>query len=237
MNTETLTETPPGIDAAPEPPFQWPVFWRRWWILLTGFIGVLGFDQVVKWLVVTRLLPGESWHVLPSVSSFIRVTHSFNTGAAFGMFPMMSDIFLGLAILAVIAFVIYYPQLPAHAVFSRIGMGIITGGAMSNAIDRLSRGHVVDYVHVQFTPQFANISNFADHAIVLGMLALVVEQSVFEYRETRAQAAGAAAVEPLEDDSPAEETHADAGLPPADMVAAAPESDPDGEMSDRSSSS
>lgn len=150
--------------------------------LIAGAVLVL--DQGAKWLVVNNLALGESWDALPAIAGFIRVTRSFNTGAAFGMFPLASNLILALAIVTVIAFIAIYLSLPKTAWLSRISIALIAGGALSNAIDRLRFGHVVDYVHVQLTPTFANVSNFADHAITVGVVLLLIDQWLME-RETR----------------------------------------------------
>jgi signal peptidase II len=152
----------------------------RWWILI-GIAGlVIALDQSVKWLVSTRLTPGQSWEPIPAIASVIRITYSYNSGAAFGMLPQASDVFLLLALVTIVAFIISYPRLPSHASLSRISIGLISGGALSNAIDRLRMGRVIDYVHVQLSPTFSNISNFADHAITLGVILLLVDQWLAE---------------------------------------------------------
>lgn len=158
----------------------------RRWVLFVAVVGaVLVLDQTVKWLVVDRLALGETWVPIPAISSFLRVTRSFNTGAAFGMFPLASNILLALAIITVIAFAFIYPSLPDRARLSRISIALIVGGALSNAIDRIRFEHVVDYFHVQLTPSFANVSNFADHAITLGVILLLIDQWLVEREEQR----------------------------------------------------
>lgn len=149
---------------------------RRWGLLVIVGGIVLGLDQWAKWLVVNRLALGESWEPIPAISGFIRVTRSYNTGAAFGMLPFASDFFLLLALITIVIFVISYPRLPSHAWLSRVSVAMISGGALSNAIDRIRLGQVVDYVHVQITPTFSNISNFADHAITVGVILLLLDQ-------------------------------------------------------------
>ncbi len=149
---------------------------KRWGLLVIVGGAVLGLDQWAKWLVVNRLALGESWEPIPAVSGFIRVTRSYNTGAAFGMLPFASDFFLLLALITIAIFVISYPRLPSHAWLSRVSVAMISGGALSNAVDRIRLGQVVDYVHVQITPTFSNISNFADHAITVGVILLLLDQ-------------------------------------------------------------
>ncbi|HLV44974.1 MAG TPA: signal peptidase II [Aggregatilineales bacterium] len=173
---------------------------RRWVLFVVVVGAVLALDQTAKWLVVNRLSMGETWVPIPAISSFIRVTRSFNTGAAFGMFPLASNILLALAIITVIAFTFIYPSLPARARLSRISIALIVGGALSNAIDRIRFEHVVDYFHVQLTPAFANVSNFADHAITVGVILLLVDQWLVE-REEQRQAAEQPA-EPVDGEPP-----------------------------------
>lgn len=158
----------------------------RWGVLI-GVGGLaIALDQTVKWLVTTRLLPGQSWEPIPAIASFIKITYSYNSGAAFGMFANASDLFLLLALITVGAFIFSYPKLPSHAWLSRVSIGLISGGALSNAIDRLRMGHVTDYVHVQLTPTFSNISNLADHAITVGVILLLVDQWLAERRSAGA---------------------------------------------------
>jgi signal peptidase II len=156
---------------------------KRWGLLVIVVGGVLAVDQWIKRLVVEHLAIGESWEPIPAIANFIRITRSHNTGAAFGAFPWASDVFLALGIAAFIGFVFFYPRLPSHAWMSRISIALIAGGALSNAVDRLLRGHVIDYVHVQLTPTLSNISNIADHAITVGVALLLIDQWRAEQRE------------------------------------------------------
>jgi signal peptidase II len=154
----------------------------RWGVLIGVGGLVIALDQTVKWLVSTRLTPGQSWAPIPAIASFIKITYSYNSGAAFGMLPQASDLFLLLALITVVAFVVSYPRLPSHASLSRVSIGLISGGALSNALDRVLIHHVIDYVHVQLTPTFSNISNLADHAITLGVVLLLIDQWLAERR-------------------------------------------------------
>ena len=160
---------------------------RRWATLLLFGGSVFALDQTAKWFVTNRLALGESWEAIPAIARVIRVTHSFNTGAAFGFLPQAAPFFLGLALITTLVFIFTYPRLPADARVSRIGIALIIGGALSNVADRIRIGHVVDFVHVQLTQNFANISNFADHAITIGVILLLLDQYLIEQREIRAR--------------------------------------------------
>lgn len=150
---------------------------------------MFGLDQLAKWLVVQNLALGESWVPVPAIADVIRVTRSYNTGAAFGMFPMGSNVIVVLAFITVAVFLWMVPTLPPNAWLSRVGIALTTGGALSNAVDRLRFDHVVDYVHVQLTPTFANISNFADHAITVGVILLLIDQWLHAPEHAESEAA------------------------------------------------
>ncbi len=180
-NPLTELDTPTG--GAETPPAD---LTRRWVQLVLVAAAVLGVDQYAKYLTVTNLRIGESWEVLPGISEVFRIMHSTNTGAAFGMFPGGSNIFLIVALLTTGAFLYMVPHLPASARLTLIGLPMVVGGALSNAVDRLRFDHVTDYFFVRLTPDFANISNFADHAITLGVGLILVEMIQVEIAEKRA---------------------------------------------------
>lgn len=166
---------------------------RRWFLFLGLIALVLLIDQAAKYLTITELEMGESWIPIPAISGIFRVTRSLNTGAAFGMFQGASSFFLVLALITVAAFVVSYPRLPEDADLTRVSIGLITGGALSNAVDRIRFDHVVDYFHVILTAEYSNISNFADHAITLGVVILLYDQWQAERRENAQRKAEEAA--------------------------------------------
>lgn len=146
---------------------------RRHWLQLSVIAGsVLLADQASKALVIARLLPGQSVAVLEPV---LRITYSQNRGAAFGILPVAADLFLLIAFVFVLVLLRMYPRLAAAGRHSRIACGLICGGALGNAADRLQHGLVVDFIHYQIPGVISNVSNLADHAIVLGALLLLLE--------------------------------------------------------------
>jgi signal peptidase II len=103
-------------------------------------------------------------------------------------------VFLLLALITIGAFIFSYRKLPSHATLSKVSIALISGGAFSNALDRMLRGgRVVDYVHVQITPTFSNVSNLADHAVTVGVILLLVDQWLAERRSAQAERADAPA--------------------------------------------
>ncbi len=206
---------------------------KQWGLLVLVTGAVLALDQAVKWRVARDLALGQSWDPIPAISGFLRITRSYNTGAAFGLLPNASDSFLALALVTIVIFLVSYPRLPSHAWLSRLSIALISGGALSNALDRIRLGRVIDYVHVQLTPTFSNISNFADHAIVVGATILLVDQWLAERREARQKALEEDKTE-SSDTSPESGQESDEGLseairqqPTTDVIPASPDEPPE----------
>ena len=129
---------------------------------LTALVFLL--DQFTKFLVREFLAFQESF---PD-EGFFRITHTFNTGSAFGLFrdqnfPLILVSVVGITILVLI----YRAQLrPSNLL--RLSLGLQLGGATGNLVDRLRMGHVTDFVDIGSWPIF----NVADSSIVVGLLML-----------------------------------------------------------------
>ncbi|MEO8394685.1 MAG: signal peptidase II [Chloroflexota bacterium] len=148
---------------------------RKWLFLLVIVALVLLLDQVTKQLVITHLRLGETFRPIPALTPFFQITRSENTGAAFGFLTQSSDLFLVIALVVVAIMLVYYPRLPEGVWLTRFAMGLVVGGALGNAFDRVSHGAVIDFIHYQIPGIVSNVSNLADHAIVLGVLIIVAQ--------------------------------------------------------------
>ena len=129
---------------------------------------IFALDQLTKYLVVTHLQYGESWSLLPHLERLFKFTFIINTGAAFGMFPQLGNVFTLIAVVVIGGIVFFHHHLPTENLWVRVSLGLQLGGALGNVIDRLTRGYVVDFVDIGFWPIF----NLADLAIVVGVLVL-----------------------------------------------------------------
>ncbi|MCU0511678.1 MAG: signal peptidase II [Anaerolineae bacterium] len=161
----------------------------RWHFFLLPFSFILVLDQLSKEWVLQNLDLYESIPVLPP---YFQITRSYNTGAAFGIGGGASPLFLVLALIISAGLVYYVTQLPPALRRQAAAFGLIVGGALGNVIDRLQHGVVVDFFHLSLPGVIANVSNFADHAIVIGVLALLVDN----FRQERAAAATTATATP-----------------------------------------
>jgi signal peptidase II len=156
---------------------------------LALFAGVLAADQISKWAVETQLFPGQSHQPIPALAPFFQITRTANTGAAFGLFDGMGDVFLILAVVVVTGLAIWYPRITPEGHWRRVAVALIAGGAIGNALDRIEYGHVVDFIHYQIPGLISNVSNLADHAIVGGIIILMIATWVSDRQQTRLAAA------------------------------------------------
>jgi signal peptidase II len=133
-------------------------------VLLVALSGVFAADQVSKAVVRNSLLVG---HSVP-YDGPVRITHAFNTGSAFGLFPDQT-MFLVLASLFGIGVLLAIYGTQAFRTWPlRLSIGMQLGGAVGNLLDRLRMGHVTDFIDVGPWPIF----NVADAAIVVGLLII-----------------------------------------------------------------
>ncbi|MBZ0303763.1 MAG: signal peptidase II [Anaerolineae bacterium] len=171
---------------------------RRWILLFVIIAGMLAVDQVTKWLVVHNLIPYETVRPIPALAPFFQLTYIENTGSAFGFLPQAGDLFLIIAVVVVAAMIYFYPRVPANGRITRIAIGLISGGALGNALDRLQYGHVVDFIHYQVPGLISNVSNLADHAIVIGVILIFIESWLHD-RQAKAAHPVALGADPRDD--------------------------------------
>ncbi len=167
---------------------------RNWLLLVMVVAAVVLVDQVTKHAVLGSLALGETRQPVPALAPFFQLTRSENTGSAFGFLPNASDMFLIIALVVVVAMFFFYPRVPADGWLTRVGIGLVSGGALGNALDRLQHGLVVDFIHYQIPGLISNVSNLADHAIVLGVLLILADG----WRSDRAQKQAGQAAPPAD---------------------------------------
>jgi signal peptidase II len=147
-----------------------------WVDLLLPVVGglVLLADQVSKHLVTTRLPVGHSWDMAPWLRPIFSVTHVTNTGAAFGLLQKWGAYFAVVAVVVVIAIILYYRHIPREQWLMRVALGFQLGGALGNLTDRLRHQlAVVDFIDLNFWPLHNwPVFNLADASVVTGTIIL-----------------------------------------------------------------
>jgi signal peptidase II len=136
-------------------------------------------DQATKlWLLFVYNLPAKGVVALAPVLDLVL---TWNYGISYGLFQQRGEVgrwvLLGIKVLAVVVLWVWLAR--AKSALTAISLGLIIGGAIGNAIDRLVYGAVADFVlfHIT-TAKFAfnwYVFNLADAAIVAGVAGLLYE--------------------------------------------------------------
>lgn len=137
-------------------------------ILITAVIALI-IDQLTKTLAELFLKLNVSFKV---INKFFYFTLCHNEGAAFGLFSG-SRIFIIVG--TVIALLLLY-----HFTFcfkknnrNNIAFGLIYGGLAGNFLDRIIFGYVIDFLDFYIFKLDYPVFNFADIAIVIGVILLI----------------------------------------------------------------
>lgn len=123
-------------------------------------------DQLTKVLVrATLALNVPSAEVIPGI---LRLLHVQNVGAAFSLGEGMGGAFVILAVAVVLGSIWYLWKTPLVSKVETVGLAMVAGGAVGNAIDRLLFGYVTDFLACEFIdfPVF----NVADIGITVGVV-------------------------------------------------------------------
>ena len=140
---------------------------------------VCAIDQASKlWLLNVFDLANRG---IVHITAFLDFVLTWNTGISYGLFPQESDFgrYALLALKAGAVLILWIWLARAESRLTALSLGLIIGGALGNAVDRLAYGAVMDFVlfHVT-TPSFNftwYVFNLADAAIVAGVIGLLYE--------------------------------------------------------------
>ncbi len=144
--------------------------------LLVALI-VLVLDQGSKLaLLATDIRLTYPWPILP----FFDLTVVWNRGISYGLFQQNSE--LGRWVLTAVkigaaVFLTYWVKRAASR-WEAAGIGMIIGGAIGNAIDRIVHGAVFDFAHFHVGDFSWYVFNVADTAIVVGVGLMLLAQLV-----------------------------------------------------------
>jgi signal peptidase II len=135
---------------------------------------VIVVDQAVKsWILNGVQLPviGTTPLIGP-----LHLTMVWNPGVSFGFLRADHDIarWMLVAFSVVVAVMLAGWARKAERALSAVGLGLVIGGAIGNAIDRAMFGKVVDFVDVTRL-MFPWVFNIADSAITVGVVLLLLD--------------------------------------------------------------
>jgi signal peptidase II len=148
-------------------------------LLIVGLLASsIGCDQATKRVAVDTLRGGPA---ISMIGGIVRLQYAENEGAflslgsrlpaslRFWMFVVGVAVMVGAALLAALA-------KQGLSVADIASLSLIAGGGLSNWVDRLQGGRVVDFMNLGVGPVRTGIFNVADLAIVAGVVLLALKR-------------------------------------------------------------
>lgn len=150
---------------------------RFFWLGLT--LGTIGCDQVTKQIAATELSDGARRSFLHDA---VRLQYTENAGAFLGLGanlpPTIRTQTLIAATTVLLVGVLFALRQPGLAVTHRLGLYLILAAGLSNLLDRLIRGRVIDFLNLGIGTLRTGIFNVADVALMVGVaLAVLAHRS------------------------------------------------------------
>jgi signal peptidase II len=142
---------------------------------------VVAADQLSKTWIENR--PPKQGLYAHHLFGTVWLWRSYNTGAAFGLGRGVTPVIETVAVILVVALLVFGRRAPHTARASvAVSLGLLVGGAIGNLADRVIRhngGAVIDFIdavrvgHHDWWPVF----NVADSCIVVGAISLALTYS------------------------------------------------------------
>ena len=139
-------------------------------------------DQFTK-IQAIKYISGEQFI---KINSYLYLVHFKNEGAAFSF---LSDAggwqryFLSIVAAIASVFIIFMIKKNKEDIFLSLGLSLILGGAIGNLSDRLSLGHVTDFLYFHYNDYYWPAFNIADTAITIGAV-IIIYDSIFKRNKT-----------------------------------------------------
>lgn len=140
-------------------------------------IFIVFLDQITKsWAIKTL------YHSI-QITSFFSLTLSFNYGISFGILnkpDQQQIILIIIAICIIFSLIFSLIKMQNKSTLLIIAFSFIIGGAISNVIDRLVYGAVIDFLDFHYGKYFFPIFNIADIAICCGVGLLIMKETLLK---------------------------------------------------------
>jgi signal peptidase II len=138
-------------------------------------LAVVLVDQIAKAGVLAHF--GSPGVDPSSLGPFLNLTLQMNRGISFSLFARdtaLAQVGLLALTLAVVGLLSWW-LFRSRSALPAAGLGLIIGGALGNAIDRLAHGAVVDYLDLHVFGRHFFVFNLADAAINVGVAFLILD--------------------------------------------------------------
>ena len=143
--------------------------WTRW-LLLSAAVVVA--DLATKAWISNVFAPGEMRVITP----FFNLVLVYNTGAAFSFLANAGGwqrwFFMAVSVAVSVAIMVMLRRSAGQKLLA-CALALVLGGALGNLYDRVTLGHVVDFVQLHAAGYYWPAFNVADSAITIGVALLV----------------------------------------------------------------
>ncbi len=142
--------------------------------LVTALIAC-ALDQAHKyWMIHVFDMPGRG---LVRVAPFLDLVMVWNRGISYGLFQQDSSlgrtVLITISMVTILALMVWIAHVRDK--LTTLSLGLIIGGALGNALDRLIYGAVADFFSLHAYGFHWYVFNLADVAIVAGVALLLYE--------------------------------------------------------------
>ena len=140
-------------------------------------LSIFTLDRITKIAIEAYLPLHESRVIVPS---FFDLTHTRNTGVAFGFLANSEASWMPhlLALISIVALltILVFSLRNSHRNWKlQLGLMLVLGGAAGNLYDRLHYGYVIDFIEIYYSTYHWPTFNMADSSISIGIGLLLLE--------------------------------------------------------------
>jgi signal peptidase II len=129
-------------------------------------------DQAHKWWMLNIYDIGARQPV--SFTPFLDLVLAWNKGISYGLFKTPAQsMLIGMSL--IVCCVLWIWLCRSHRPVTVAAIGLVIGGALANALDRLLHGAVADFFQLHWNGWNWYVFNLADVAIVAGVALLLYE--------------------------------------------------------------
>ena len=153
-------------------------FWIRFSVMMAIIAAILALDLTTKYVFDATLSFNETKTIIPHLFNF-KLVH--NIGAAWGALAGKQAFLIGLSVVFLVIFIIYYVKVKNKTWLLNVTFGLLIGGCVGNLYDRIFVGYVRDFIQFEFWQSFP-VFNFADVALTFGVVLFVIYLVIYFVR-------------------------------------------------------
>lgn len=131
---------------------------------------ILIIDIIIKIIVKTNIKLNYS---IPIINNFFQLTYVKNEGAAWSILIGKTNFLIIITILFLAFFIRYIIKENNYKKQETLSYSLILSGTISNLIDRVIYGYIVDYIDINILNYNFPIFNISDACIVIGIMLLL----------------------------------------------------------------